>query len=122
MYAYRTHQMPDFSVSTLLTALASVASALGLKGIWDYWLQSDQQEHNQSQEWADRITARLDHAEERLDKTESQLYREQHKATLLSAQVQILIERIDQLLDRLEEHETITPAERESLTSVPEVG
>jgi len=114
--------MPDISVSTLLTALASVASAFGLKGVWDYWIERDQQEHNQASDWADRITARLDRAEQRLDKTEEQLYREQHKATLLSAQVQILIERIDQLLDRLEEHETITSDERDSLTSVPDVG
>jgi len=115
----KTNEMLD--LPTIVTIITTIASAFGLKGIWNYWIKRDEQEHNQANDWTDRITERLDQAEERLDKTEAMFYKEKHKSTLLTAQVQILIERIDQLLDRLEEHETITYDERDSLTSVPRV-
>jgi predicted nuclease with TOPRIM domain len=114
------------NVQDIILAIASFASAFGLKGIWDYWLQSDQQEHDQASEWTQRVEDRLDKAESRMDESEAALYKEQKKTAMLEANtkilqtsIRVLVERVDQLLDRLEKHETITPSERASLTSVP---
>ena len=111
----------EVNFTTIITAITSIAGALGLKGIWDYLSTRNKQNHQEDLDWTDRITERLDTVEGRLDKTENELVRSQIAEAELSSQVQTLIGRINLLLDRLEIHEDIDADERERYTTVPGV-
>ena len=109
----------QFDLPTILTALASLASGFGLKGVWTYLSKRNAQDHQEELDWADRVMDRLDVVEERLDTTEQELQRSQMAEARLSSQVQTLIGRINLLLDRLEMHEEIDDEERIRYTRIP---
>ena len=111
----------EIDMMTIVTAIGSIASALGLKKGWDYLSTRSKQEHQEDLDWSDRITTRLDTVEERLDSTEDELVKSQIAEAKLSSQVQTLIGRINLLLDRLEIYEDIGPDERSKYTKVPGV-
>lgn len=62
--------MPD--TTTIISHIATLAGALGLKGIWDYWIKRDQQEHEQRLDLARSYAERLDVVETRLDESEEE--------------------------------------------------
>jgi predicted nuclease with TOPRIM domain len=61
----------------------------------------------------------IDSLQARQDEVERQLAQSQRSEALLTAQVQLLIERIDTLLDRLDEYEPVSDADRKRYTSLP---
>ena len=117
--SFKIKKQMEFNLTTIVTAVSSIAGALGLKGIWDYLSTRSKQKHQEDLDWTDRITERLDTVEGRLDSTEEELVRSQIAEAKLSSQVQTLIGRINLLLDRLEMHENIGADERERYTKVP---
>ena len=88
--------------------------------------KDDAQDHEQEMELSDRLESRLskvegrlDSAEEELRKTRRELTQSQLRREELQAAISALTTRIDRLIDRLEQHESITQEERQRLTSVP---
>ena len=109
--------MPD--LATIATTVVSLLTGGGIVTWYKAHLKSDQQQHDQSLDWTDRITTRLDKVEQRLDETEAELEQSRRAKAELSTQVQLLIERIDTLLDRLQAYEDITEQERQRYKDLP---
>jgi len=121
----------------LLSHLPSIISAVcggglvtaGIKAYQTYFTQrrkDDQQDHEQDLELSEHLESRLSKMEGRLDSAESELRttreelsRARIREDELTAAVHALIDRVDRLLNRLEEHEHISEDERDRLTSVP---
>ena len=65
------------------------------------------------------VENRLYTTEESLNKTRSELNQEKMRNKELMIAIDTLTNRVDQLIDRLESHESITVEEKQRLTSVP---
>jgi len=115
--------------------LASIVSGLfggGVVAAYKAWKsqrrQNEDQIHTQAMEFSGRLEERLVALEERLDSAEEQLRTTRKELTQsqirreeLSAAIDALVERIDKLIGRLAQHESITDSERDRLTSIPYV-
>ena len=109
--------MPD--PTTIFATIMSAVTGGGIVQWYRTYLSADQQGHQQELDWTDRITTRLDQVEQRLDQTEDELEQSRRAKAELSTQVQLLIERIDVLLDRLQAYEDITEQERQRYKDLP---
>jgi peptidoglycan hydrolase CwlO-like protein len=117
--------MPD-ALSQLLPSLKSFVTFLTGSGVfaaaaklYNTYLKSDQQEHTQAMDLVQTLREDIDSLQARQDEVERQLAQSQRSEALLTAQVQLLIERIDTLLDRLDEYEPVSDADRKRYTSLP---
>jgi chromosome segregation ATPase len=114
--------MPDLptwitDTKALVGALSAFISGTLIK-LYDTYLKSDQQEHVQAMDLVKTLREDIDSLQDRQDEVERQLAQSQRSEALLTAQVQLLIERIDTLLDRLGQYEPISEADRERYTSL----
>lgn len=90
--------------------------------------KDDAQDHDQDIELSEhleqrlsKVEGRLDAAEEELRTTKKELTQSRLREEELQAAIDALVQRIDKLIDRLEEHEQISEAERDRLTTPPYV-
>jgi len=118
------------TIWTAVTGLLGGGAAMGLvKAYRTYHNQSRQdagQAHDHNLELSDRLETRLSKVEGRLDAAEDELRGTKKELTQsrireeeLQAAINALVQRIDRLIDRLEQHEQISEEERKNLTSVP---
>lgn len=111
--------MPD--VSTIFATLISAVTGGGLVQWYRTHLKADQQEHTQAMDLVTTLREDMGKVQQRQDKVEQELAQARHAEARLHGQVHLLIERIDTLLDRLEQYEDITQDERRRYTDVPDV-
>ena len=104
-----------------MAALISAITGGGLVQWYKTHLQADQQEHTQAMDLVQTLREDVDKITERQDSVERQLAESRRAEALLTSQVQLLIERIDILLDRLEQYEDISESDRKRYTDLPDV-
>jgi septal ring factor EnvC (AmiA/AmiB activator) len=106
------------TVKSLVTFVSGGGLVAAITKLWTTYMQSDQQEHTQAMDLVQTLRGDIDSLQARQDEVEHQLAQSQRSEALLTAQVQLLIERIDTLLDRLDEYEPVSPEERDRYTSL----
>jgi len=118
------------SIGTFVSALFGGGLVTGVVKAYRAWStqsrKDDAQDHTQDMELSERLSSRLSKVEGRLDaaegelrKTKQELAHSRIRREELQAAIDTLVKRIDNLLDRLEKHESITEDERDRMKSVP---
>lgn len=119
--------LPSFlSSAKVVTTIASAIVGGVVVRLYNLYLRSDQQTHQQDMDLSSHLSQRLDKVESRLDLAETKLSEAQQELASsrvreinLQAAVDTLIERIDMLIHRLGAYEDVSEAEREELKSLP---
>lgn len=113
--------MPDLNITAILAAIFGGSIVGGLVKLWDTYIRSDQQEHAQAMDLVHTVREDIVALQKRQDKVERDLAEARRAKAQLYAHVQLMIERVDTLLDRLQQYEDISKAERNRYTDMPDV-
>lgn len=108
------------SAKTLISALSVLAGGVFVK-LYNTYLKRDQQGHTQAMDIVEVLREDMTSLQNRQDQVERELQESRRKEMLLTGQVQLLIQRIDDLLSRLVDAGVdVTEDERDEYTSIPD--
>lgn len=110
---------PILAHAKTILAIASAAVSGVLVKLYDTYLKADSQEHTQAMDLVQTLRQDMSGLRDRQDRVEAKLVESQRRETLLTAQVQLLIQRIDILLDELAQHRDVPDGERDRYKSLP---
>ena len=108
-------------LSTILATIISAITGGSLIHWYRTYFSPDQEEHVLAMNLVTTLREDVGHVQKRQGAVETEIAESRRAEALLTVQVQLLIERIYILFDRLDQYETISDDERRRYTDVPDV-